>query len=123
MAIDGEESVYVVEDDEPLRDSLAALFESEGLAVTSFASGEAFLAHYHPGGPACLVLDLDLPGDGGAELMTIVGAREHHIPVIILTGKTDPATRARALALGAASVFVKPTNPNLLVASVRQSLR
>lgn len=116
-------SVYVVEDDEPLRDSLAALFESEGFDVSSFASAKDFLAHYHPDKTACLVLDLDVPRNGGVDLMAILGARQHRIPIIVLTGKADPAVRARMLGLGAASVFVKPTNPDKLIASVRQSLR
>jgi two-component system response regulator FixJ len=116
-------SIYIVEDDEPLRDSLAALFESEGFDVSSFASAKDFLAHYHPDRAVCLVLDLDVPRNGGLDLMAILGARQHRIPTIVLTGKADPALRARMLGLGAASVLVKPTNPDTLIASVRQSLR
>jgi CheY-like chemotaxis protein len=59
--MDENPSIYIVEDDEPLRDSLAALFESEGFDVSSFASAKDFLAHYHPDHVACLVLDLDVP--------------------------------------------------------------
>ena len=65
----GKTMIYVVEDDEPVRDSLVALLESEGFDALPYATGDAFLAHFHPGGDACLILDLALPGTGGLELL------------------------------------------------------
>lgn len=62
-------TVYIVEDDEALRDSLVVLMESEGFDAAGFASGEAFLKGYHPDGAACLVLDFDLPGNNGSDLL------------------------------------------------------
>lgn len=115
-------TVYVVEDDAPVRDSLVALLESEGFVVVAFASGEAFLAHFHPSGDACLVLDLALPGTSGLELLEMLGKRQHHLPIIVVTGNADLRVRARALDLGAAAVFVKPSDPVLLVESIRDTL-
>lgn len=115
-------SVYVVEDDEPVRDSLVALLEAEGFDVASFASSEQFLRHFHPGGSACLMLDLELPGRSGIELMKILSARRNRLPVIVITGNADGGLHTRALEMGAAAVFVKPTDPDLLIASVRRLL-
>jgi FixJ family two-component response regulator len=115
-------TVYVVEDDEPVRDSLVALLESEGFNVAAFSSGEAFLAHFHPAGDACLVLDLALPGQSGLELLEILGARAHHLPVFVFTGNADLRVRAKALDLGAEAVFVKPSDPRLLIETIRDAL-
>jgi two-component system response regulator FixJ len=120
--MDGKASVYIVEDDEPVRDSLVALLEAEGFDVASFASSEQFLAQFHPHGSACLVLDLELPGKSGIELMRILGARQHHLPVIVITGQANRNMHAHARALGAVHVFTKPTDPDLLIASVRRVL-
>jgi len=111
-----------VEDDAPVRESLIALLESEGFEVSAFASGDAFLAHFHPGGDACLLLDLGLPGTGGLELLEILAAREHHLPVFVVTGNADLRVRARALDLGASAVFVKPSDPTLLIETIRDAV-
>jgi len=115
----GAVTVYVVEDDSAVRDSLVALLESEGFEAVAFRSGDAFLAHFHPVGTACLLLDLGLPGTGGLELLEILGSREHHLPVLVITGNADLRVRARALDLGATAVFVKPSDPDLLIATIR----
>ena len=115
-------TVYVVEDDEPVRDSLVALLESEGFAATAYASGEAFLAHFHPGGDACVLLDLGLPGKSGFELLEILATREHHLPVFVITGNADLRVRARALDLGATAVFVKPSDPDVLIDTIRHAV-
>ncbi len=119
--MDEETTIYIVEDDEPVRDSLVALVESEGFSAVSFRSAEDFLAHFHPGGDACLLLDLELPGKNGFELLEILGARSHHLPVIVITGKADLGARAKALDLGASAVFVKPANPDMVIATIRQA--
>jgi FixJ family two-component response regulator len=120
--MDEQATIYIVEDDEPVRDSLVALIESEGFSAVPYPSAEAFLAHFHPGGSACLLLDLELPGKNGIELLEILGARLHHLPVIVITGKTDLEVRARALDLGAAAVFAKPANADMVIATVRQAV-
>jgi len=118
----GKTMIYVVEDDEPVRDSLVALLESEGFDALPYATGDAFLAHFHPGGDVCLVLDLALPGTSGLELLEMLGKRQHHLPIIVVTGNADLRVRARALDLGAAAVFVKPSDPVLLVETIRDTL-
>lgn len=116
-------AVYVVEDDDPVRDSLVALLEAEGFDVSAYATSEQFLAHFHPGGSACLMLDLELPGKSGIELMEILGERQQRLPVIVVTGRAGDDVRARALDLGAVAVLVKPTDPDLLIETIRRSAR
>jgi FixJ family two-component response regulator len=99
-----------------------ALLESEGFAAVAFSTGEAFLAHFHPGGDACVLLDLELPGKSGIELLEMLAAREHHFPVFVITGNADLRLRARALDLGAAAVFVKPSDPTLLIDTIRHAV-
>lgn len=123
MAMGERFAVYVVEDDEPVRDSLVALLEAEGFDVSAYASSEQFLAHFHPGRSACLMLDLDLPGRSGIKLMEILGRRQQHLPVIVVTEKAGEDVRARALDLGAAAVLVKPTDPDLLIETIHRSVR
>ncbi len=118
----GGATVYVVEDNAPVRDSLVALLESEGFEASAFASGEAFLAHYHPGGGACILMDLELPGKTGLDLLETLAAREHHLPIFVITGNADLRLRAQALDLGAAAVFVKPSDPTLLIATIRDAV-
>jgi FixJ family two-component response regulator len=113
-------TVYVVEGNAPVRDSLVALLESEGFEA--FASSEAFLAHYHPGGGACVLMDLELPGKTGLDLLETLAAREHHLPIFVITGNADLGLRARALDLGATAVFVKPSDPTLLIATIRDAV-
>lgn len=113
-------TVYVVEDDWPVRDSLVALLEAEGFSTEAYSSSEAFLAHFHPGGDVCLLLDLELAGKSGLELLQLLGSRRHHLPVIVITGNADLRVRARALDLGAEAVFVKPSDPDVLIETIRR---
>jgi len=121
-AATSDKTIYIVEDDAPVRDSLVALLESEGFRTSAFASGDAFLAHYHPGGDTCVLMDLELPGKNGLELLETLAAREHHPPIFVITGNPDLRARARAIALGALAVFLKPSDPLLLVASIRDAI-
>ena len=115
-------TVYIVADDAPVRDSLVALLESEGFEAPAFASGDAFLAHFHPGGDACVLMDLELKGTTGLALLETLAVRAHHLPIFVLTGNPDLRARARALDLGALAVFMKPSDPVLLVASIRDAI-
>jgi FixJ family two-component response regulator len=121
-AANSKTTVYVVEDDPPVRDSLVALLESEGFKASAFASANAFLAHYHPGGDACVLMDLELPEKTGLDLLETLAAREHHLPIFVITGNPDLRARARALDLGALAVFLKPSDPVLLVDSIRGAI-
>lgn len=116
-------SIYVVDDDDAVRDSLVALLEPEGFVVKPFSSAEAFLdslEEHHPGngGQACLLLDLHMPGKGGQELLDTLARREVRIPTVVMTGKADEKSRARAFASGAAAFLEKPVDADVLIDAI-----
>jgi two-component system response regulator FixJ len=120
-------SVYVVDDDEAVRDSLAALLEPEGFVVSTFPSADEFLKGLEerptpPGSRACLLLDLHMPGKGGHELLEFVTRHEKSLPVIIMTGNADERTRSRAIAKGAANFLEKPVDADHLIAALLSAL-
>jgi two-component system response regulator FixJ len=119
-------SVYVIDDDDAVRDSLAALLEPEGFVVKLFSSADAFLeglgkSHLEDGGPACLLLDLHMPGKGGQELLEILVARESRIPVVVMTGNADVKSRSRALGTGAVAFLEKPVDADILIDTIKAS--
>ncbi len=79
--------VYVVDDDETVRRSLARLVRSVGLKVDTFASAQAFLEHKGQNRPSCLVLDVRLPGLSGLDLQTAMGQIQRTMPIIFITGR------------------------------------
>jgi FixJ family two-component response regulator len=95
------------------------LLEAEGFVPHVFASCEDFLDHFHPAGDACLLLDVQMSGMDGIELLETLGQREHHLPVIVISGNGDMITKARALNAGAVAFFVKPINVHQLIESIR----
>lgn len=103
-----EQRVYIVDDDEPMRDSLQWLLESQGFAVTAFASAEDFLAACREGMAGCIVLDVRMPGMSGLELYEKLNARRCTLPVIFITGHGDVPMAVSALKKGAVDFIEKP---------------
>jgi FixJ family two-component response regulator len=100
--------VYVVEDDEALRDSLAWLLTSAGYRVAAYPTAEGFLANYAPGAASCLVLDVWLPGISGLELQHELRQTDRTVPVIFITGDANQRTRTEALNNGRTYFLDKP---------------
>jgi two-component system response regulator FixJ len=115
-------TVFLVDDDEAVRDSLAAVLESEGLDVETFDSGEAFLAAFDLSHPGCLLVDVRMPGISGLELHETLVARGARIPVIMITGQGDVPTAVRAMKAGVGDFIEKPVDPNQIVGMVRDLL-
>jgi FixJ family two-component response regulator len=108
-------TVYVVDDDPSMRRAMGRLCESVGLEVQSFASAQDFLTHGAPASPACLVLDLHLPGLSGLELQAELAARHIQTPIVFITGHGDIPTTVKAMRAGAVDFLTKPfSNQNLL---------
>jgi len=103
-----EPTVFVVDDDPAMRDSLRWLLQSAGLAVDTYATAEEFLSTYDPGKPGCLVLDVRMPGMSGLNLQDELGARNIGLPVIIITGYAAVPTAVRAMRSGAIDFIEKP---------------
>lgn len=114
--------VYVVDDDESVRRSLARLLRSVGLNVETFPSGKAFLEHKLSDRPACLVLDLRLPGFSGLDLQTALGESQPTIPIIFITGHGNVPASVRAMKGGALDFLEKPFSNQELLDSVQRGL-
>lgn len=115
-------TVYVVDDDDAVRRSLRWLAESAGWAVQTFRTAELFLEAVPVGGPACLVLDVRLPGMGGLELQRVLAARGRTLPTIVISAEADAAVRAEALRQGAVAFLGKPVQDTDLLRSIEQVL-
>lgn len=114
--------VYVVDDDDAVRDALTLLLEVSGFAARGCASAQAFLDIYEPGRPACLVLDVRMPGTGGLELQELLSQREVDIPIIFITGHGEVPTSARAFRAGAVDFLEKPFSDAVLLDRVAEAL-
>ena len=110
--------IAIIDDDEGARLSTAWLLEGEGYRVASFASGDVFLDQRLAEPPACLLLDLRMPGRGGLEVLRVLGAREDAPPVIVLTGHADLPMAVAAMKLKAVDVILKPYQPNQLLEAI-----
>jgi len=117
-----EQSVYIVDDDEAMRDSLAWLLESNGFRVRSFDSGEAFLEAYHADMAGCLVLDVRMPGMSGLELHERLHGLRSTLPVIFVTGHGDVPMAVSALKKGANDFIEKPYNNKEILGLIEQCL-
>jgi FixJ family two-component response regulator len=110
QAPQSEQIIYLVDDDEALRDSLVWLLESQGFKVEAFASAEAFLRVWRPEFNGCLLLDVRMPGMSGLELHERLRAHYCTLPVIFITGHGDVPMAVAALKKGAIDFIEKPFN-------------
>jgi FixJ family two-component response regulator len=112
----GRPLVYVVDDDHAVADSLCLLLRLHGYASKSFASGEAFLAELDPAlRSAIVLLDLRMPGIGGAEVQAELAARELRWPIVMVTAHGDAASARNALKAGALDFIEKPIDDSVLL--------
>ena len=114
--------VFVVDDDASVRAALDSLFRSVNLVVRSFGSAQAFLTEPPADGPACLVLDVRLPGMSGLDLQRQLAERDATLPVIIITGHGDIPMTVRAMHAGAVEFLPKPFRDQDLLDAVQQAL-
>lgn len=117
-----EEIVYVVDDDDAVRDALAMLFRAAGLRVESFASADAFLEHGRPASRSCLVLDIRMPQMNGHALQDALIERGVALPIIFVTGHGDIPMAVTAVKKGAFDFLEKPFDDDRLLARVREAL-
>jgi len=112
---------FVVDDDEAIRTLWHWLMDTNGIGVRTFASAREFIAHYDPGTPGCLVLDLELPGMSGLQLQEYLVGQRIDIPIVIVTGRADVPTAVAALKSGAVDLIEKPFSYRHVVAVVRKA--
>jgi FixJ family two-component response regulator len=116
-------TVYVVDDDFSMREALSSLIRSIGLRVVTFATAQDFLTYQVSDSPACLVLDVRLPGLSGLELQRELAATPRQLPIIFITGHGDIPMSVRAMKAGAAEFLPKPFREADLVEAIRLSLQ
>ena len=115
--------VYIVDDDDAIRDSLSWLLQSRGVPNRTFASAETFLAAWTPALTGCLLLDIRMEEMSGTELFERLNERGCSMPVIFLTGHGDVPMAVSSLKCGAFDFVEKPCNDNELVDRVLDALK
>ena len=115
-----ERRIAIVDDDPSLCRALARLLRLNGFAVDAFASGEEFLESLAEQTPSCLILDLQMPGLTGFDVLARLSADMSPIPVVTITGFDSHSARARALAGGAAVYLCKPVGEDALLAAIER---
>lgn len=119
---DVEPTVYVVDDDISVRESLEMLLISEGFRPQIFESAVDFIAHPRPSKPACLILDVNMPDLNGLDLQAHITGDQADLPIIFITGFGDIPTSVRAMKAGAAEFLTKPIDDETLVSAIRQAI-
>src|ERR1035438_8881745 len=119
----GEEPVvYVVDDDAAARAAIQSLLHSVGLRAETFGSAQEFLANYSPDAPACLVLDVRLPGVSGLDFQRDLAARSATIPIIFITGHGDIPMSVEAMKAGAMEFLTKPFRGQVLLDAIHKAI-
>jgi len=114
--------VFVVDDDSLVRDSVADLLDPAGFTVRTFGSAADFLQGEHPDLPACLILDVELPGLSGLDLQTELTKSGVDMPIVFLTGRGDIPMSVRAMKAGAVEFLTKPFRQPELLDAVNEAL-
>jgi FixJ family two-component response regulator len=114
--------VFVIDDDRMIRDGLQGLIRSVGLRVETFASAQDFLAVKRPDVPACLVLDVRMPGVSGLDLQLKLSEAGIHIPIIFITGHGDIPMSVRAMKEGAYEFLTKPVRGQDLLDAIQKAI-
>ncbi len=117
-----EPTVFVVDDDSEVRETLKWLVESVGLKIETFASAQDFLNAYDPKRPGCLVTDVRMPGMSGIELQAKLMAAEVTLPIIVVSGYADVPTAVRSMKGGAIDFVEKPFNEQMMLERIQLSI-
>jgi FixJ family two-component response regulator len=118
MSAGASASIAIVDDDDSLRHSLVRLFRSAGYSVEAFASAIELLISLSQWRPDCVILDLQLPGMTGEELLRRLSVFANPPPVVVITGNDDDCLRDACIALGARRYFRKPLDSDALLGAV-----
>lgn len=115
-------TVFIVDDDDPVRDSLKMLMRSVGLTAETFAGAAEFLEAYDPDRPGCLVLDIRMPGMSGMELQDKLNEVHAILPIIFITGHGDVPMAVKAIQYGAADFIQKPFRDQDLLDRINKAI-
>ena len=119
---DPERIVFVIDDDRLVRDSVADLLNSAGFTVQTFGSATEFVQCQRPDVPACLILDVELPGLSGLDLQAELAKSGIEMPIVFLTGHGDIPMSVRAMKAGAVEFLTKPFGKQELLDAIKEAL-
>jgi len=114
-------TVFVVDDDQAVRDSLQLSLKRAKLTVETYASADDFLNAYDPDRPGCMVVDIRMPGMSGLELQEALNTRGSRLPIIFITGHADIAESVQAMRAGAVDFLEKPYHRDALLARIDEA--
>lgn len=114
-------TVFVIESDPVVADSLKALLDSNGLGIVSYGTGEEFAAAYRPNGRACLLIDVDPLSDGPFGLLELLRADGIDIPVVLIAWEDDAGMAQRATQAGVVALLEKPLTDALLLEAIENA--
>ena len=115
--------IAIIDSDQSVRRAVARLLRAHGFRVQAFASAEAFLVRGRSDEPACLVLDMELDGISGIELLRRLAAEGSSIPTVVMTGADDGSMQRRAIVAGCAAYLSKPSSAERLLAAIERAMR
>ena len=117
------QTIYIVDDDDHVRESIRLLMESVGLRVETFDSARTYLEHFHPNQRGCLILDVRMQGMSGLELQARLGQLPQHPPIVMISAHGDVPMAVRALQAGAVDFLEKPFNDQALLDAVHRAIQ
>jgi len=116
-------TVHVVDDDANLLRAVARLLRSHGYPARTYSSASEFLSAGVPAGPACLLLDLNMPGMTGLELQQVISDYQSRLSIVFISGQGDVPAAIKAMKAGAVDFLTKPFDGDVLVAAIDNALR
>ena len=114
--------IFIVDDDPAVRDALSVVFTLEGFHVSGFAEGNSFLTAARARTPACIILDVHMPGRSGLDILKELNAQHYGAPIFIISGQGDIPMAVDAVKNGALDFIEKPFDADTVVARVREAI-
>ncbi|MBO6890896.1 MAG: response regulator transcription factor [Roseibium sp.] len=121
MNVDAE-AIYIVDDDPSVRDALSVLFNMEGYVVETFSDGDTFVKSASKAVPACVMLDVHMPGRSGIEILKALNAENYPAPIFIISGQGDIPMAVEAIRNGAFDFVEKPFSAESVLERVKESI-
>jgi two-component system response regulator FixJ len=122
MAEPANSKIYIVDDDSSIRDALSVVFDMEGYEPRAFSSGDEFLEVAAKAPPACVLLDVHMPGRSGLEVLKALDMNTFPSPVFVISGQGDIPMAVSAIKLGAVDFIEKPFDAETVVTRVRDAI-
>ncbi|EAV44709.1 response regulator transcription factor [Roseibium aggregatum] len=116
------EAIYIVDDDPAVRDALSVLFNMEGYVVETFSDGDTFIQSASKAVPACVMLDVHMPGRSGIEILKALNAENYPAPIFIISGQGDIPMAVEAIRNGAFDFVEKPFSAETVLERVKESI-